>query len=65
MRMGIRSNSNQSRKTSAPASLASGMLHTAKGERRLREKLEREGGFENLDAEEQGKNKFNTLGPRR
>ena len=31
----------KSRKVSAPASL--GMLHTAKGERRLREKLEREG----------------------
>jgi hypothetical protein len=54
MRMGTRSQG--SRKTSAPASLssASHMLHTAKGERRFREKIERE-GIENLPAEEQGK----------
>ena len=47
---------NSSRKNSAPASLSSGshMLHTAKGERRLREKIERE-GIENLPEEEQGK----------
>merc|ERR1712223_1896684 len=52
MRMGIRSQA--SRKTSAPASLSSGshMLHTAKGERRLREKVERE-GIDNLPEEEQ------------
>ena len=54
MRMGIRSQ--PSRKASAPASLASDshMLHTAKGERRLREKIDREGGVENLSADEQG-----------
>ena len=53
MRMGIRSQA--SRKTSAPASLSTGshMLHTAKGERRLREKVERE-GIDNLPEEEQG-----------
>ena len=54
MRMGVRSQA--SRKTSAPASLSTGshMLHTAKGERRFREKVERE-GIDNLPAEEQGK----------
>ena len=53
--MGIRSQ--PSRKASAPASLSSDshMLHTAKGERRLREKIDREGGVENLSADEQGK----------
>jgi hypothetical protein len=53
MRMGIRNQA--SRKTSAPASLSSGshMLHTAKGERRFREKIEREGGIENYPADEQ------------
>ena len=54
MRMGIRNQA--SRKSSAPASLSSGshMLHTAKGERRFREKIEREGGIENYPADEQG-----------
>ena len=53
MRMGIRSQA--ARKASAPASLSSGshMLHTAKGERRFREKVERE-GIDNLPADEQG-----------
>ena len=62
MRMGVRTQS--SRKTSAPASLssASHMLHTAKGERRFREKVERE-GVENLPADEQGKSKFNCVLP--
>ena len=53
MRMGIRAQA--ARKASAPASLSSGshMLHTAKGERRFREKVERE-GIDNLPADEQG-----------
>ena len=57
MQMGIRVQA--SRKSSAPASLSSGthLLHTAKGERRLREKIERE-GIENLPEEEQGRIKF-------
>ena len=44
------------RKASAPALLSSGshMLHTAKGERRFRDKVERE-GIDNLPEEEQGK----------
>ena len=54
MRMSIKNPS--VRKASAPALLSSGshMLHTAKGERRFRDKVERE-GIDNLPEEEQGK----------
>ena len=50
------------RKASAPALLSSGshMLHTAKGERRFRDKVERE-GIDNLPEEEQGKLKIECI----
>ena len=60
MRMSIKNPS--VRKASAPALLSSGshMLHTAKGERRFRDKVERE-GIDNLPEEEQGKLKIECI----